>query len=221
MENCISFNNGNTSSFCISVNREQDYRTIGNNKRIKGVVKVKKFQAQYDDSNGNGIIEPNEYGTVITNNKVKVKAKTIKKRWWGGWWRYRVSEIKAAIDGEAYVGDCGSNNTITFDKNVNYKEYGGYGYHLRETIEIFETYPEQDNWFYLDMEFGFGMYLPTKFALFQPYLYYNKSFHNLWQGTIKIKGIKHRPYTEINGTFEQSGNYVGFGLNIYPKKFWK
>ncbi len=122
LENCISFNNGNTSSFCISVNREQDYRTIGNNKRIKGVVKVKKFQAQYDDSNGNGIIEPNEYGTVITNNKVKVKAKTIKKRWWGGWWRYRVSEIKAAIDGEAYVGDCGSSNTITFDKNVNYKE---------------------------------------------------------------------------------------------------
>ena len=102
-----------------------------------------------------------------------------------------------------------------------YKEYGGKSYDLKDTIEIFQTYPEQDNWLYLDLEFGFGMYLPTKFALFQPYLYYNKSFHNMWQGTIKIKGIKHRPYTEINGTFEQSGNYLGFGLNIYPKKFWK
>ena len=122
-ENCESFDNGNTSLFCISANREQDYRTIGTKKRIKGVVKVKKFQAYSNDSNHNGFIEPNEYGVVITNNKVKVKAKTIKKRWWGGWWRYRVSEIKAAIDGEAAVGNCGSSNTITFDKNVNYKEH--------------------------------------------------------------------------------------------------
>ena len=38
-------------------------------------------------------------------------------------WRYRVSEIKAAVDGVAAVGDCGSSNTITFDKNVNYKEH--------------------------------------------------------------------------------------------------
>jgi len=103
-------------------NREQDYRTIGTKKRIKGVVKVKKFQASSYDENHNGIIEPSEYLVTITHNKVKVKAKTIKKRWWGGWWRYQVSEIKAAVDGEAAVGDCGSANIVTFDKNIHYSE---------------------------------------------------------------------------------------------------
>ena len=102
-----------------------------------------------------------------------------------------------------------------------YKEYGIFGYNLKDDIEIFMYYPEQENWFYLDLEFGLGIYIPTKYALLQPYFYYNKSFHNLWQGTIKITGIEHRPYTEINGTFKQSGNYVGIGLNIYPVKFWK
>ncbi|GEM_PF-6188854 len=113
---------------------------------------------------------------------------------------------------------------IFFYNNIKlgyYKEDGGLAYNLKDTIEIFLVYPAQANWFYLDWSFGFGVYIPIKYALIQPYVCYNKSFHNMWQGSIHVKGIKNRPYTEINGSIEQSGNYVGFGINIYPKKFWR
>jgi len=102
-----------------------------------------------------------------------------------------------------------------------YKEYGGNGLSIRNNIEIFTEVPANKDWFHFNTEIGIGIYVPTKFILIQPYIYYNKSFRNIWEGSIKIKGIKERDYTEINGDFEQSGNYIGFGLNLYPKKFWK
>ncbi len=121
LRNCERFDLGDYTVSCVSANRESDYRTIGRNRRLKGVVKVKKYQASSIDYNGNGVIEPGEL-IVITRNKVKAKCKTIKKRWWGGWWRYRVSQIKAAIDGEAHVNDCMDPNMIVFDKEINFKE---------------------------------------------------------------------------------------------------
>ncbi len=102
-----------------------------------------------------------------------------------------------------------------------YHEYGGSGYSQRNNIEIFDYNYERKKTLYMNSEFGFGIYLPSKFVLFQPYVYYNKSFRDMWVGNLVITGIKNKPYTEVTGKLKQSGNFIGFGLNIYPKKFWK
>ena len=98
------------TGYCIMSNTERDYRTVGNNKRIKGMIKVKYFQSG---------------GIVITRNKVKVKAKSIKRNWLGMWCRYRVCHIKAAVDGVVSIGDpanvCGNDNFI-FNPDVDKKE---------------------------------------------------------------------------------------------------
>ena len=102
-----------------------------------------------------------------------------------------------------------------------YKEYGGWGYHRIDDIEIYEGYPASNDWFHLNTEIGLGVYIPGKYVLIQPYIYYNKNYTELREGSLKITGIKERSYTEINGSFSQSGDHIGFGLNFYPKKLWK
>jgi len=102
-----------------------------------------------------------------------------------------------------------------------YEEFGGNGYRRKNDIEITTEIPANNDWFHFNTEIGVGLYIPTKYVLIQPYLYYNKSYRNIWEGSIKIEGIKEREYTEINGEYNQSGNHIGFGLNFYPKKFWK
>lgn len=111
-----------TYNSCVTSNREQDYRRLSRKKRIKGVIKLKAHQAVWFDDNGNGIRDPSGADSYITivKNKIKVKAKTIKKRWWGGWWRYRVGHIKAALGGEAGQGACVGD--VFFDKDVEKKE---------------------------------------------------------------------------------------------------
>lgn len=102
-----------------------------------------------------------------------------------------------------------------------FRNYGGLTYNKRNKIEIFRYSSITKNWFYFNMEIGIGKYLKTKYILLQPYIYYNKSFHNILEEKILITGIKNRGYTEIRGKMEQSGNFVGIGLNIFPKKWWK
>ena len=72
--------------------------------------------------------------------------------------------------------------------------------------------------FRYNQKIGFGYYLPTKYVLFQPYLYYSQSFTNLWDGDFFVDGIINKPYTTVTGTFKDKGNSFGFGLNIYFKK---
>jgi len=91
------------NNVCIAGNREQDFRTIANNRRIKGIVKLKRRIVG------------------VQALKVKAKAKALKKRRRGGWKKYRVSQLKAAVDGFAGKDDCwGANSTSNnyyFDKN--------------------------------------------------------------------------------------------------------
>ncbi len=98
-----------SSSSCTSWNREVDYRTIGNGKRLYGITRVTRY---YD-----------VWGWMVSITKVKAKAKTVKKRWWCNCWRrYRVSHIKAAIDGELSLDYCNGQLREYFNKNNNFKE---------------------------------------------------------------------------------------------------
>jgi len=102
-----------------------------------------------------------------------------------------------------------------------FRNYGGLTGNGDSGITILQYETITKNWFYFNMEIGIGKYLKTKYILLQPYIYYNKSFHNILEEKILITGIKNRGYTEIRGKMEQSGNFVGIGLNIFPKKWWK
>jgi len=74
-----------------------------------------------------------------------------------------------------------------------------------------------DNFFF-DTQIGFSYYIPTRFMLVQPFLYYNKSFRTMMSGDFHYNNLKNRPYTQINGIFEHSGDHVSFGFNFYFKK---
>jgi hypothetical protein len=76
----------------------------------------------------------------------------------------------------------------------------------------------KSNRFYFDTQIGIGYYIPTKYFLIQPFIHYNKSFRNIWEGPYAIWGISNRPYTEIEGVASQSGDHFSFGFNLYFKK---
>ena len=102
-----------------------------------------------------------------------------------------------------------------------HKQYEGSEDNTYGGINIYSHYYKRNDSFHFSFEAGLGIYFLTKFILIQPYVYYSKSFNNMWEGDLIIRGIKHRDYTEIHGKFNQSGNYIGIGLNLFPKKFWK
>jgi len=109
-----------------------------------------------------------------------------------------------------------------------YSSFDGGLYHRKATqltykdedLSIDNYFPETAHRLRADLEGGIAYLFPAKFVLIQPYLYYNKSFSNTWEGEIYIKGIKNRDYTEVQGKIKESGNYWGLGLNLYPVK-WK
>jgi len=71
---------------------------------------------------------------------------------------------------------------------------------------------------YFDAQIGISYYIPTRYVLIQPFVYYNKSFRDIWEGEYRISGIQNRPYTQVNGVLKQSGDHVSFGFNLYLKK---
>ena len=100
----------NSSSNCISWGTQIDYRSLNRNstKRVYGITRITRYYEVW--------------GYIVSLTKLKVKAVTIKKRWWCNCWRrYRVSHIKAAIDGRVGEWYCGDYN-IFLDKSNNYKE---------------------------------------------------------------------------------------------------
>ena len=111
-----------TFYYCVTTNTERGHFTFSSKKRIKGVSKLKAHAAAWFDDNNNGVRDPSPADSYITivKNKIKVKAKTIKKRFWGGWWRYRVGYIKAALGGIGGQGDCVGN--VVFDENIEKEE---------------------------------------------------------------------------------------------------
>jgi len=113
-----------TSSFsCTSWNREVDYRTIEPRLRLYGVTRVTRFFVVW--------------GYVVAFTKVRATAKTYKKLWWCNCWRkYRVSSLRAAIDGKVYIDACGGSLTHTFDKNVDFREK-----HNRSTVTYRLNFP--------------------------------------------------------------------------------
>jgi len=125
-----------TYEYCVTANTERDYRKLARKKRVKGVIKLKAHQAAWFDDNNNGIHDPEPADSYITivKNKIKVKAKTIKKRFWGGWWRYRVNHIKSALGGEAGQGACVGD--VFFDKEIEKKEK-----HNRAKVKYIFTAP--------------------------------------------------------------------------------
>ncbi len=72
--------------------------------------------------------------------------------------------------------------------------------------------------FYFDAQLGLAYYIPTKHLLIEPFIYYNMSFKNIWEGRYGIWGIQNRPYTEVTGIAKQSGNHIALGFNLYLKK---
>ncbi len=72
--------------------------------------------------------------------------------------------------------------------------------------------------FYFDAQLGLAYYIPTKHLLIEPFIYYNMSFKNIWEGRYGIWGIQNRPYTEVTGIAKQSGNHIALGFNLYFKK---
>ncbi len=89
-------------------------------------------------------------------------------------------------------------------------------------IDIIVDNPNREHSpFYNNFQVGAGFYIPVKFALFHLFAYYNKNFKEVLIGKYHIEGIQDRPYTQMEGTLTQSGDYIGFGLTIYPKKWWK
>jgi len=102
-----------------------------------------------------------------------------------------------------------------------FKEYGSIAYHRRNNIEIFDTIPAKSNWFHLDMEIGLAWNFYTKYVLIQPYVLYNHSFTPMLEGNLHITGIQNKPYTEITGSFKQSGSFIGLGINVSPLRIWR
>lgn len=81
------------------------------------------------------------------------------------------------------------------------------------------TLPKTTNTFYFDVQIGLSYYIPTRYALVQPFVYYNKSFRDIWEDVpFQIRGIRDRPYTQFSGTTSQSGDHISFGFNLYIKK---
>ena len=76
-----------------------------------------------------------------------------------------------------------------------------------------------DNPLYFDTQIGLSYYIPTRYALVQPFVYYNKSFRNIWEDVpFQIRGIRNRSYNQFSGTTSQSGDHISFGFNLYIKK---
>jgi hypothetical protein len=54
--------------------------------------------------------------------------------------------------------------------------------------------------------------------MLQPEFRYSKSFRDVFTGHYTVENFKTEPHNS-KGTFKQSGDYWGFSLSIYLKKF--
>lgn len=71
--------------------------------------------------------------------------------------------------------------------------------------------------FFGSSQFGFGLSLHSKPFLIQAKFEYNKNFSNILQGNYYAYNYPSEPSNSV-GTFNQNGDYIGFGLNFYLHK---
>jgi hypothetical protein len=55
--------------------------------------------------------------------------------------------------------------------------------------------------------------------MLQASIIYKKSYTSFKEGTYEFKNLEMSP--DVNGSINQSGDFIGFGLTIYPKRFKK
>jgi hypothetical protein len=67
-------------------------------------------------------------------------------------------------------------------------------------------------------EISTGFYILFKYFMLQPEFRYSKSFRDVFTGHYTVENFKTEPHNS-KGTFKQSGDYWGFSLSIYLKKF--
>tara|TARA_R110000868_G_scaffold119876_2_gene318084 strand:+ start:1374 stop:2162 length:789 start_codon:yes stop_codon:yes gene_type:complete len=87
-------------------------------------------------------------------------------------------------------------------------------------VTLFEAYERTDYpLFYLSNHLQASIYLKRKSFMLQTSLIYKKSYTSFRTGTYEFKNLKVSP--DVKGAFDQSGDFLGISLTIYPKYMTK
>jgi len=126
------------------------------------------------------------------------------------------------ITGEYYINTNKKRRLAIFTTLIpSYWKHDRHRYGVTSYNSIYNefTLPKTTNAFYFDAQIGLSYYIPTRYALVQPFVYYNKSFRDIWEDVpFQIRGIRNRSYNQFSGTTSQSGDHISFGFNLYIKK---
>ena len=98
----------------------------------------------------------------------------------------------------------------------HYDVSGSSGLAINDTV-VFEAFEREDYpLFYFSNHLQTSVYFKSKSFMIQTSLIYKKSYSSFETGTYEFKNLKSSP--DINGEFNQSGDFLGISLTFYPKK---
>jgi hypothetical protein len=102
----------------------------------------------------------------------------------------------------------------------NYRYFGGNELNRRRA-SIFTTFDDRSSKpIHTSAELSTGFYVLFKYFMLQPELRYSKSFNTIKSGSFTTENFLTVP-DGSKGSYKISGDYWGFSLNIYIKKFGK
>lgn len=107
---------------------------------------------------------------------------------------------------------------------MTFSYYLSKGFESTDALGVDENYlttiyaeTKDANQFSTSLELSTGIYLKTKPILFQFQLVYSKSLSPISKGIFEAYNYHTEP-SSSTGTFEQSGDYFGFGMNMFIRK---
>jgi len=101
----------------------------------------------------------------------------------------------------------------------HYDISGSSGLAINDTV-VFEAFEREDYpLFYFSSHIQASIYFKREKFMLQTSLVYKKSYTSFKTGTYEFKNLK--ASSDINGIFDQSGNFLGISATIYPKKTLK